>query len=147
MLPYFKAKQEDILAYKENLDRNNVIIDKTNQIFLNLSLNILHYLGSEDADKLDNLFEYNILTMHKEFENVIYNDTVNAKAQSILLTFFLRIAKEVKVKTGEIQNKDLESLYKIMTSKKFKYHNYIDSQIYFTLEKMPENIKRFLYFK
>jgi hypothetical protein len=147
MLPYFKAKQEDILAYKENLDRNNVIIDKTNQIFLNLSLNILHYLGSEDADKLDNLFEYNILTMHKEFENVIYNDTVNAKAQSILLTFFLRIAKEVKVKTGEIQNKDLESLYKIMTSKKFKYHNYIDSQMYFTLEKMPENIKRFLYFK
>ena len=147
MLPYFKERQADILAYKENLYKNNVVIDKTNQMFLDLSLGILEYLGTEDADKLDDLCEYNILTMHKEFEGVIYNDTVSAKAQSVLLIFFLRIAKEMDVKYKKIENKDLKSLFDIMTSKDFKYHDYIGSQKNFALEKMPATIERFLYFK
>ena len=147
MLPYFKDRQADILAYKEYLDKNNVIIDKTNMMFLDLILNILNYLGTEDADKLDDLCEYNILTMNKEFENIIYNNIINEKSQATLLTFSLRIAKEIEVKNGEIENEYLEELYNIMISRDFKYQDYIGSQKSFTLEKMPENIKSMLYFK
>lgn len=53
MLAYFKQIQPDILACKEKLDKNNVTIDKTNLMFLNLILNILNFLGTEDANKLD----------------------------------------------------------------------------------------------
>ncbi len=147
MLPYFKDRQADILKYKDYLDKNNTIIDKTNMMFLDLILNILNYLGTEDADKLDDLCEYNILTMNKEFEGVIYNNIINEKSQATLLTFFLRIAKEIEVKNGEVESEYLEKLYSIMTSRDFKYHDYIGSQKSFALEKMPENIKRMLYFK
>lgn len=147
MLAYFKDIQPDILAYREKLDKNNVTIDKTNLMFLNLILDILNYLGTEDSDKLDELCEYNIMTMRKEFENVIYSDAVNEKAQSILLTFFLRIAKEMEIKYKKIENENLERLYALMTSKDFKYPSYIKDQKNFALESMPENIKRMLYLK
>ncbi|MDD5401186.1 MAG: hypothetical protein PHQ93_08375 [Sulfurimonas sp.] len=147
MLAYFKQIQPDILAYKEKLDKNNVTIDKTNLMFLNLILNILNFLGTEDAKKLDEQCEYNILTMRKEFEGVIYGDAVNEKAQAILLTFFLRIAKEMEIKYKKIENENLEKLYALMTSKDFRYPSYIKDQKNFALESMPENIKRMEYLK
>jgi len=147
MLPYFKALQADILSYKNKLDEENIVIDKTNKMFLDLILNILDYLASEDADKLDDLCEYNIMTMHEQFEEVIYGDAVNEKAQAVLLTFFLRVAKEIVTKYEVIENEDLSKLYTIMTSRDFKYPSYIGTQKNFALEKMPQNIKRMLYFK
>lgn len=147
MLAYFKDIQPDIVAYREKLDKNNITIDKTNLMFLNLILDILNYLGTEDAEKLDEKCEYNIMTMKKEFEGVIYSNAVDEKAQSILLTFFLRIAKEMKVKYTTIENEHFNRLFAIMTSKDFKYPSYIKSQKSFALESMPENIKRMLYLK
>ena len=141
-LLYFKDIQKDILKYKEYLDKNNVTIDKTNKIFLDLILNILEYFGTQDPQKLDEQCEYNILTMKKEFESVIYGTSVSEKAQLILLTFFLRIAKEMEVKYRHIDNESLNKLYTIMTSKSYKYPSYIKDQKYFALEKMPDNIKR-----
>ncbi|DAB27363.1 MAG: hypothetical protein A2513_11170 [Sulfurimonas sp. RIFOXYD12_FULL_33_39] len=146
-LPYFKNIQSDILAYKEKLDKNNVTIDKTNLMFLNLILDILEYLGTEDANNLDEQCEYNIMTMRKEFEGVIHSDAVNEKAQAILLTFFLRVAKEMEVKYKKIDNEYLQTLYSLMTSKDFKYPSYIKSQKTFALDKMPENIRRMEYLK
>ncbi|OHE03836.1 hypothetical protein, partial [Sulfurimonas sp. RIFOXYB12_FULL_35_9] len=147
VFPYFKKIQPDILIYREKLDKNSVTIDKTNLMFLNLILNILDYLAKEDADKLDSQCEYNVLTMHKEFEGIIYGNAVNEKAQAILLTFFLRIAKEMDVKYQKIENKDLSKLYEIMTSKDFRYPSYIKDQKNFALENMPDNIKRMEYLK
>jgi len=147
MMPYFKDIQADILIYKDKLYKNNVVIDKTNLIFLNLILEVLDFLATEDPDKLDVQCEYNILTMRKEFESIIYSDAVNEKAQAVLLTFMLRIAKEMEVKYDKIENEHLERLYTIMTSKEYKYPNYIGSQKEFVLHKMPENIKRMEYLK
>jgi len=147
MDPYFESRQAEILIYKEKLKKHNVIIDKTNMMFLDFTLDILDYLATEDPAHLDELCEYNIMTMHKEFEAIIYSDTINEKAQAILLMFFLRIAKEMDVKYDKIESEDLKSLYAIMTSKDFKYPTYIGSQKKFMLDKMPENIKRMLYFK
>lgn len=147
MLPYFKERQDDIMAYKQHLKKNNMVIDKTNMMFLNLTLNILNFLATEDAEKLDDLCEYNILTMHKEFEAVVYNNTINEKAQAVLITFFLRIGKEIKVKYDKIENKYIKELYDILTAKGYKYPDYIGSQKNFALEKMPANIKRMLYLK
>jgi len=147
MLPYFKNKQSEIIIYKEFLDKNNVVIDKTNKVFLDLILNILNYLGTENPEKLDDLCEYNIMTMHEQFEEVIYGNVVNEKVQAVLLTFFLRIAKEMDIKYQVIKNEDLSKLYSMMTSKDFKYPSYIGTQKNFALEKMPQNIKRMLYFK
>lgn len=79
--------------------------------------------------------------MRKEFEGVIYSDVVNEKAQAILLTFFLRIAKEMEIKYKKIENENLEKLYALMTSKDFRYPSYIKDQKNFALESMPENIK------
>lgn len=146
-LPYFKNIQSDILTYKEKLDKNNVTIDKTNLMFLNIILDILKYLGTEDANKLDQQCEYNIMTMREEFENVIKGDAINEKAQAVLLTFFLRIAKEMDVKYGKIENEHLQKLYTTMTSKGYKYPSYIGSQKEFALDKMPSNIKRMEYLK
>ena len=147
MLPYFKPLQTDILNYKNKLDEKNVVIDKTNKMFLDLILNILDYFASENPEKLDDLCEYNIMTMHEQFEEVIYGDAVNEKAQAVLLTFFLRVAKEMDTKYESIENEDLSKLYSIMTSKDFKYPSYVGTQKNFALEKMPQNIKRMLYFK
>jgi len=147
MLQYFEQKQADILTYKEKLDKNSITIDKTNRMFLTLILNILDYLATEDAEKLDELCEYNVLTMREEFESVIYSDSVHEKAQSVLLTFFLRIAKEIDVKYSHIENEHLNQLYTLMTSKEYKYPSYIGGQKNFALEKMPANIKRMLHLK
>ena len=85
--------------------------------------------------------------MGKEFEGVIYGDAVNEKAQAVLITFFLRIAKELEVRYKIIENEYLNELYNLMTSKGYKYPDYIGSQKNFALDKMPENIKRFEYLK
>ncbi|MCF6339522.1 MAG: hypothetical protein L3J10_02060 [Sulfurimonas sp.] len=147
MEPYFSKIQPDILIYKDKLCSNNVAIDKTNRMFVNLLVNILGYFATEDAEKLDIQCEYNLLTMRKEFESLIYSDKVDEKAESILITFFLRIAKEMEVKYQTIENEYLKELYTIMTSKDFKYPDYIGSQKSFALDKMPENIKRMEYLK
>lgn len=147
MVTYFKDAQSNILAYREKLQQNNMVIDKTNLLFLNLILDILEYLGTEDGDKLDELCEYNVLTMRGEFDEVIKGDAVNEKAQAVLLTFFLRIAKEMEIKYKNIQNEQLKKLYSLVTSKDFKYPSYIKSQKNFALESMPDNIKRMLYMK
>lgn len=147
VFPYFEKIQTNILTYRDKLDKNSVTIDKTNLMFLNLILNILDYLTNEDPEKLDMQCEYNILTMHKEFEGIIFGEAVNEKAQAILLIFFLRIAKEMEVKYKNIENQDLKKLYELMTSKDFKYPSYIKDQKNFALENMPDNIKRMEYLK
>jgi len=147
VVTYFKDAQSNILAYREKLQQNNMVIDKTNLLFLNLILDILEYLGTEDGDKLDELCEYNVLTMRGEFDEVIKGDAVNEKAQAVLLTFFLRIAKEMEIKYKNIQNEQLKKLYSLVTSKDFKYPSYIKSQKNFALENMPDNIKKMLYMK
>ena len=142
MSSYFKELQPDIAIYADKLCKNNVAIDKTNLMFLELLVKILDYLSTEDADKLDEQCEYNILTMGKEFEDVIHGDAVNEKAQAVLITFFLRIAKELEVRYKIIENEYFNELYHLMTSKGYKYPNYIDAQKNFALDKMPENIAR-----
>jgi len=142
MSSYFKELQPDIAIYADKLCKNNVAIDKTNLMFLELLVKILDYLSTEDADKLDEQCEYNILTMGKEFEDVIHGDAVNEKAQAVLITFFLRIAKELEVRYKIIENEYFNELYHLMTSKGYKYPNYIDAQKNFALDKMPENIVR-----
>lgn len=147
MLAYFHDVQPQILLYREKLEKNNMVIDKTNLLFLNLILNILNFLGTENPEKLDELCEYNVLTMRQEFEGVIRNEAINEKAQSILLTFFLRIAKEMEIKYKQIENEDLQELFTLLTSKDFKLPSYIKDQKSFALENMPDNIKRMLYMK
>lgn len=144
---YFENIQKDILTYRDYLCEHNVVIDKTNKIFLELILDILSYLGSEDPNKLDELCEYNILTMKKEFESVIYSNLVDEKRQAILLIFFLRIAKEIEVKYKTIENEYFKKLYTLLTSKDYKYPSYIKDQKEFALENMPDNIKRMQYLK
>lgn len=144
---YFENIQKDILIYRDYLREHNVVIDKTNKIFLELILDILGYLGSEDPSKLDEVCEYNILTMKKEFESVIYSTLVDEKRQAILLIFFLRIAKEMEVKYKTIENEYFKKLYTLLTSKDYKYPSYIKDQKEFTLENMPDNIKRMQYLK
>lgn len=144
---YFENIQKDILIYRDYLHEHNVVIDKTNKIFLELILDILGYLGSEDPSRLDEVCEYNILTMKKEFESVIYSDLVDEKRQAILLIFFLRIAKEMEVKYKTIENEHFNKLYTLLTSKEYKYPSYIKDQKEFALENMPDNIKRMEYLK
>ncbi|HUH41882.1 MAG: hypothetical protein PHI38_01760 [Sulfurimonas sp.] len=147
MVTYFKDAQSHILAYRTKLQEHNMVMDKTTLLFLNLILDILEYLGTEDPDKLDELCEYNVLTMRGEFDAVIKGDSVNEKVQATLLIFFLRIAKEMDIKYKTIENKHLKKLYTLVTSKDFKYPSYIKNQKVFALESMPENIKRMLYMK
>lgn len=147
MIAYFKDAQSDILTYRTKLQQNNMVIDKTNLLFLNLFLDILQYLGTEDADKLDELCEYNVLTMRGEFSEVIKGDAVNEKVQATLLIFFLRIAKEMELKYQNIENENLKKLYSLVTSKDYKYPSYIKNQKVFAFESMPDNIKRMLYMK
>jgi len=147
MEPYFSKIQPDILIYKDKLCKNNIAIDKTNRMFINLLVKILGYFATEDANKLDEQCEYNILTMKTEFNTLIYSDKVDEKAESILITFFLRIAKEMEIKYQTIENEHLKELYDIMTSKDFKYPDYIGTQKSFALDKMPENIRRMEYLK
>jgi len=147
MSQFFKDIQPDILIYKDKLCSNNVAIDKTNRMFIELLVKILGYFATEDAEKLDQQCEYNIRTMRKEFDPLIHSDRVDEKAVSILITFFLRIAKEMEVKYKTIENEQLRELYTIMTSKDFKYPDYIGSQKSFALDKMPENIARMEYLK
>ncbi|MCK4737839.1 MAG: hypothetical protein KAT10_04695 [Sulfurimonas sp.] len=142
MSSYFKELQPNIAIYADKLCKNNVAIDKTNLMFLELLVKILDYLATEDADKLDEQCEYNILTMGKEFEAVIHSDAINEKAQAVLITFFLRIAKEMEVRYKIIENEYFNNLYYLMTSKGYKYPSYISSQKNFALDKMPENIAR-----
>ncbi|HEY9203909.1 MAG TPA: hypothetical protein VIM82_06210 [Sulfurimonas sp.] len=145
--PYFINIQKDILSFKEYLEEHNMTIDKTNKMFLDLILDILEYFGTEDPDKLDELCEYNILTMRKEFENIIYKTSVSEKVEAILLTFFLRIAKEMEIKYQKIENESLAKLYSLINSKDFKLPSYIKSQKVFALDAMPENIRRMLSLK
>ena len=145
--PYFKEIQKDILKYKAHLEKNNMIIDKTNKLFLDLILDILQYLGTEDPQRLDELCEYNILTMRGELEKVIRGTSVSEKVQSVLLMFAMRIAKEMDIKYNRIENDSLKKLYSLMTSKDFKLPSYIKDQKEFALENMPDNIKRMLYMK
>lgn len=147
MSPYFKELQPEIKIYRDKLYKNSITFDKTNQMFLDLIVQILDYLAVEDPEKLDQQCEYNILTMRQQFENVIRGDAVNEKVQGVLLTFFLRIAKEMEVKYQKIENENLGKLYAIMTSKDYKYPSYIGVQKNFALDKMPENIKRMEYLK
>ena len=146
-MQYFKEKQKDILAYRDYLEKNNMTIDKTNKMFLDLILDVLGYLGTEDPQKLDEECEYNIMTMRDEFEGVIYSKSVSERVEAILLTFFLRIAKEMEVKYDRIENESLAKLYSLITSKDFRLPSYIKDQEEFALENMPDNIKRMLYMK
>ncbi|MGB5964685.1 MAG: hypothetical protein WBF77_04925 [Sulfurimonadaceae bacterium] len=142
MKPYFKEMQATILEYREKFDTDYITIDKTNQMFHDLSSNILEYFGTEDAELLDSLCEYNIITMHEQFEKVVEGNLTNEKAQGILMMFFLRSAKEIEIRAGKIENESLNKLYMIMTAKGYKYPDYISTQKRFALERLPEVIAR-----
>ena len=142
MNPFFAPIQEDILIYKNRLETNNLVIDKTNQMFIELVLNILDYLGRENPELLDERCDYNISTMGDEFLEVLKTNSTNEKAQGTLMMFFSRIAKEMEVKYNKIYNKDLEKLLSIMSHKGYKYPLYINVQKNFTLDRMIEIIKR-----
>ncbi len=142
MKSFFKPLQADILSYKDKLEKNNIVCDKTNRMFLDLNLNILDFLGSEDAQKLDAWGEYNILTMGDEFTEVIASGKTNEKAQAVLLMFFLRFAQEMKIKYGAIENASLQKLHAIMTAKGYKYPDYIKAQRDFALERLSILIRR-----
>jgi len=142
MQAYFEEIQDDILHYKERFDVGYITIDKTNTMFGNLSSEILHYLGTGDATLFDRAFEYNIQTMHNEFESVIARGVTNEKAQGTLMMFFLRCAEEMLIREGEIKNESLQKLYSIMTAKGYRYPSYIDKQKRFTLDNFPDIIKR-----
>lgn len=141
-MQYFGDVQQKILEYRDFLDKNNMVIDKTNMMFLEMILDILTYLATTDASKLDEQCEYNILTMRKEFEEVLDAKAIDEKGQTVLLTFFFRIANEMKVRYNTIDSAELLKLFEAMTSRDFKYPNYIGQQKEFALEKMPTNIKR-----
>ncbi len=147
MIVFFKPLQKNILAFRDKLDAESIVFDQTNKMFLDLDLNILEYLGTEDSDKLDEWCEYNIRTMRQEFTEVINNQIINDKAQSTLLMFFLRIAKEMEVKYGSIENEHLRELYRIITSKEYRYPDYIKAQKNFALEIMPDKIEWMEYMK
>lgn len=142
MSSFFTPIQNDILCYKDKLERNNLVIDKTNQMFIELVLNILDYIGNENPDLLDERCDYNISTMGDEFLDVLNSKSTNEKAQGTLMMFFSRIAKEMEVKYGKIYNEDLEKLLNIMSQKGYKYPLYINVQKNFTLDRMIEIIKR-----
>ncbi len=147
MNSFFKSLQADILSYKDKLEKNNIVCDKTNRMFLNLNLNILEFFGSEDAQKLDVWGEYNILTMSNEFTEVIISGKTNEKAQAVLLMFSLRFAEEMKIKYGEIENESLQKLHAIMTAKGYKYPDYIKAQRNFALERLSVLIHHREYLK
>ena len=139
---FFKPLQVEIAHYQKNLAQHNLVCDKTNQMFLELNLNILSYLAKEDALKLDVFGEYNILTMGTEFVEVIRSGKTDEKAQAVLLMFFLRFAEEMKIKYGSIANTSLQKLHAIMTAKGYKYPDYISAQRRFALERLSVLIRR-----
>ncbi len=142
MKPYFKEMQTTILEYREKFDENYITIDKTNQMFHDLSSNILEYFGTEDAELLDTICEHTALTMNEQFEKVVKGNKTDEKAQGILMVFFLRSAQEIKIKVGEIENESLHKLYTIMTAKGYKYPDYISSQKRYALDRLPEVLER-----
>ena len=142
MKPYFKEMQTRVLEYREKFDTNYITIDKTNQMFHDLSSNILEYFGTEDPEHLDTVCEHTAQTMHKQFEKVVKGSEVNENAQGILMVFFLRAAQEIKIKVGEIENESLLKLYTVMTAKGYKYPDYISSQKRYAIERLPEVLER-----
>jgi hypothetical protein len=142
MQAYFEEIQEDILHYKERFEIGHITIDKTNEMFHNLSVGILDYLGTGDAELFDRAFEYNIMTMHEEFEELIARGVTNEKSQGTLMMFFLRCAEEMLIREGKIENEALHKLHSIMTAKGYRYPDYITTQKYFALENLPDIIVR-----
>ena len=142
MEAFFEPIQSEIRTYKKVLQNNNLVIDKTNQMFLELILNILEYLANENPQTLDNRCEYNISTMGDEFLNVIKTQATTEQAQGTLMMFFSRIAKEMEVKYDKVYNEDLEKLLAIVSEKGYKYPLYINVQKNFTLDRMVEIIQR-----
>jgi len=134
--------QAAILEYREKFDTNYITIDKTNQMFHDLSSSILKYFGTEDAETLDAICEHTILTMHGEFEKVVKGSITNEKAQGTLMMFFLRSAQEIKIKVGEIENESLFKLHLVMTEKGYKYPDYILSQKRYAFDRLPEVLER-----
>jgi len=145
--PYFKEMQTTILEYREKFDTNYITIDKTNQMFHDLSSNILDYFGGDDAEQLDVMCEHTVVTMHKQFEKVVNGSATNEKAQGILMVFFLRSAQEIMFREGKIENESLRTLHTIMTAKGYKYPDYISSQKRYALERLPEVLERIEKFK
>lgn len=144
---FFADIQQDILTYRDYLDKHNMVIDKTNKMFMDLILNILTHLATADPDTLDETYEYNVLTMNEEFKNLIHSHITDERAEAILLVFFLRLAKEELIKYKKINNEYLHKLHELMTSKDYRYPEYIDHQKIFAMDCMPENIHRMLRFK
>ncbi len=142
MSSFFKPLQAEIAHYQKKLTQHNLVCDKTNQMFLELNLNILSYMAQEDASKLDVWGEYNIVTMGKEFVEVIRSGKTDEKAQAVLLVFFLRFAEEMNIKYGSCENASLHKLHAIMTAKGYKYPEYIKSQRNFALERLSVLIRR-----
>ena len=139
--------QAAILEYREKFDTNYITIDKTNQMFHDLSSNILEYFGTQDSETLDRMCEYTISTMSGEFEQVVHGNKTNEKAQGVLMMFFLRAAQEIKFKVGEIENEALHKLHTVMTAKGYKYPDYILSQKRFAFDRLPEVLERIEKFK
>jgi len=142
MKAYFEEIQDDILHYKQRFEVGYIAFDKINQMFYELTLDILDYLATENPEILNRICEYNIMTMHEQFEDVISRGVTNEKAQGTLMMFFLRCAKEIEIREGKIENESLKKLYEIMTAKGYKYPDYISTQKRFALDRLPDIIAR-----
>lgn len=142
MQAYFQEIQDDILHYKERFEVGHITIDKTNEMFHNLSVDILNYLATGDAELFDRAFEYNIMTMNEEFAELIARGVTNEKAQGTLMMFFLRCSEEMLIRNGEIENISLKKLHSIMTAKGYKYPDYISKQKRFALDNLADIVKR-----
>lgn len=147
MINFFEPLQESILHFRVKLENENIVIDKTNQMFLDLNLNLLEFVGTHNPQELDTLFEYSARTMGNEFTKVIQMQSIGEKAQAVLLMFFLRLANENKVRPTPIQNPHLDALYEIMNKGGYKYPPYIQSQRDFANEQVGEKVKRMEFLK
>ncbi len=144
---FFSEVQKDILNYRDYLDKHNMVIDKTNKMFMDLILQILDYLATADATVLDEKFEYNIMTMKSDFLSMIHSNVADERTEAHFLVFFLRLAKEELYKYKSIENPSLKKLHDLMSSKDYKYPKHVDHQKIFALDRMCENIDRMLRLK
>lgn len=149
MSGFFQPLQEGILRYRDKIAALPIAFDKSTRIFLDLTVDILNDIGNiSDPGAFDALCDYNISTTGKNFKKAVEELAVDRKNLEYLLVFFLRIAKEIEVKTGKIENEHLNRLTKLMTSREYRFFTvFSDSQIEFAVEVMPEKVRRYEYYK
>lgn len=149
MSGFFGPLQEDLIKYRDKIAAHPVVFDSAGRTLLDLTASILDDLAHiSDTEAFDALCDYNISTTGENFKKAVTDLAVDRKSLEYLIVFFLRIGKEIEVKTGSIENEHLKKLQTLVTSKKFRFFtNFSDAQIEFALEIMPEKVRRYEYYK